>query len=117
MEAKGEQEVEKVIQREMKKRSKRACGCMTSVVFHLCVVDVLINSVRFSFWRLHGVFQDREEAHKQPQLCIKICQMQYHCFMRLFVELCKRRKTKFDCRGRKLVLTCKATNCTSEFTV
>lgn len=56
MEAKGEQEVEKVIQRELKKRSKRACGCMTSVVFHLCVVDVLINSVRFSFWRLHGVF-------------------------------------------------------------
>lgn len=54
MEAKGEQEVEKVIQREMKKRSKRACG--TSVIFHLCVVDVLINSVRFSFWRLHGVF-------------------------------------------------------------
>ena len=30
---------------------------MTGIVFQLCVVDVLINSVRFSFWRPHGVLQ------------------------------------------------------------
>lgn len=28
---------------------------MTGIVFHLCVVDVLIKRVRFSFWRQHGV--------------------------------------------------------------
>lgn len=31
-------------------------GDVSGIVFHLCVVDVLIESVRFSFCRLHGVF-------------------------------------------------------------
>lgn len=26
-------------------------------IFHACVVDVLINSVRFAFWRPHGLLQ------------------------------------------------------------
>lgn len=41
---------------ERERVRRRGGGSMTSIVFHLCVVDVLINSVRFSFWRLHGVF-------------------------------------------------------------
>lgn len=31
-------------------------GDVRRIGFHLCVVDVLINSVRFSFCRPHGVF-------------------------------------------------------------
>lgn len=37
-------------------RRKEYEGDVSRIVFHLCVVDVLINSVRFSFWRPHGVF-------------------------------------------------------------
>lgn len=37
-------------------------GDVSRIVFHLCIVDVLIDSVRFSFCRLHGVFHaDRRE--------------------------------------------------------
>lgn len=37
-------------------REEREEGDVSRIVFHLCVVDVLIDSVRFSFCRLHGVF-------------------------------------------------------------
>lgn len=30
-------------------------GDVSRIVFRLCLVDVLIDSVRFSFYRLHGV--------------------------------------------------------------
>lgn len=51
------------VQRERKKgaesdrgREKKEEGDVCRIVFHLCVVDVLIDSVRFSFCRQHGVF-------------------------------------------------------------
>ena len=50
----GEREAEEKVTRGEERRSKE--GDVTRIVFHLCVVDVLINSVRFSFCRLHGVF-------------------------------------------------------------
>lgn len=37
-------------------REKKEEGDVSRIVFHLCVVDVLIDSVRFSFCRQHGVF-------------------------------------------------------------
>lgn len=42
--------------RRERRRKKEYEGDVSRIVFHLCVVDVLINSVRFSFWRPHGVF-------------------------------------------------------------
>lgn len=42
--------------REGEREGEGGEGLGTRIVFHLCVVDVLINSVRFSFWRPHGVF-------------------------------------------------------------
>lgn len=65
--AEGDAE-EKVMQR---KRGE-GDGSMTRVVFHLCVVDVLINTVRFSFRRPHGVLQrDSGEADwTERRMCL-----------------------------------------------
>lgn len=121
--------MEKVIQRKMKKRSERACGCMTSVVFHLCVVDVLINSVRFSFWRLHGVLHADSEGNMQvanrterrlissTSFAYKYAKCNIIVSRSLWLNCAKNMKMEFDCTGRRSVaVTCRGTDCTSDFT-
>lgn len=51
---------------EEKEQGARVEGRGGRIVFHLCVVDVLINSVRFSFWRPCGVLHADSSAARTP---------------------------------------------------
>lgn len=43
-------------------------GGGSRIIFHLCAVDVLINSVRFSFWRPCGVLHADSRRRGRPAL-------------------------------------------------